>query len=79
MSINHSVNQNSTINTGDFMGEHNLFKIIGRLEFGKARDQNQGVKTVPQTTEETSLWPQALFYSEFSSSFHHTQMKKSKT
>ena len=37
------------------MAEYNLFKIIGRLEFGKARDQNQGVKTVPQTTEEKSM------------------------
>lgn len=61
------------------MAEYNLSKIIGRLQFGKAHDQNQGVKTVPQSTEETSLWPQALFYSEFSSSFHHTQeMKQSK-
>jgi len=42
MGINHSVNQNSTINTSDFMAEYNLFKIIGRLEFGKAHDQNQG-------------------------------------
>lgn len=42
MSINQSVNPNSTTNTSDFIAEYNLFKIIGKLEFGKAHDQNQG-------------------------------------